>query len=198
METKILLLFIVVSILQATHAGILSAFSSSLGSLVNEQPIAPYKILSKYKGFEERVYESSSWACTQQRGEYKDQDQIAVFLGLFAYINGGNDQGLNMGMSVPVSIYYDNSGSSQLFEACFYVHPSHQNHPPQPNTDKVFIKTRPPMTVYTREFGGYATDQSDWLSEARKLNKLVEAAGKSAQTDVMYWNAYDAPVKFWN
>jgi len=176
----------------------LNAFSSSIGSLVSEQPIAPYQVINRYKGFEERVYESSAWACTEQRGEYRDQDQISVFLGLFAYINGENDKGINMGMSTPVSIYYDNRGSSQLFEACFYVHPSQQNNPPEPTNNNVFIRTRPSMTVYTREFGGFATDQSDWLSEARKLTRMVEAAGKSVQTDVMFWNAYDAPVKFWN
>jgi len=178
----------------AQAAGLLYAFSSSVGPQVEAQ----YDLVQRGDGFEERTYPSRKWACTVQQGGYTEGDQINVFLRLFAYLGGENDQGLRLDMPVPVSIEYHQNETETVFTACFFIQEEHQAQAPVPTNPMVQLKQRPEMTVFTRKFGGFATSESDWLSEASALRTLLTRAGKTVRADLMYWNAYDAPFKFWN
>jgi len=142
------------------------------------------------QGFEVREYAAKKWVCTLQR---PTEAQFTVFGRLFSYIDGNNDRSEKIVMGIPVSIEAQ-EGSTQM-EACFFVPEANQASPPQPTDSRVFITTRPAMTVFTRKFGGYATDEATWKTEAAALRKKVEAAGNTIDTSRSFWNAYDHPIK---
>jgi len=185
-------------LLQGCDANVFAAFTSSLSSLTTAQPEAPHTVVRTAKGYEERQYGVLKFACRQQRGSYNDQDQTSTFLALFDYINGENSQGVAMDMSIPVSIEVFKNGTTSVYNACFYIDPKYQNSPPTPKDADTFIMERQPFNVYTRRFGGFADTEAEWLSEVETLRQLVEAGGDSGRQDLMYWNAYDSPIKFWS
>ncbi|CAL4083103.1 unnamed protein product [Meganyctiphanes norvegica] len=185
-------------LLQGCEANVFSAFASSLSSLTTTQPEAAHTVTRTAKGYEERQYGSLKYACRRQTGAFNDQDQTSIFLALFNYINGENNKGIEMDMSVPVSIEVFKNITTTVYNACFYIDPKHQNSPPTPQDADTFIMERPPITLFTRRFGGFADTEEEWTSAAQKLRKLVEQGGDSVRQDIMYWNAYDSPIKFWS
>ncbi|XP_045618242.1 heme-binding protein 1 [Procambarus clarkii] len=191
---KLFLTVLVVAFHQAAAANLFTAFTRSFGP----QEEVTFTSARENTEFEERVYPAKKWACTEQVGGYSDGDQIDVFLRLFAYIGGENDRQEKLVMGIPVSIEYKVEGGQKVYTACFFIPEAAQDNPPAPTNAQVVITPRPEMTVYTRKFGGYATDEATWTTEAEALTALVTAAGNQINPNLIYWNAYDPPFKFWN
>lgn len=175
-------------------ASLFSAFSQSFG----EQEEITYRIVREGNGYEERLYPSKNWLCTKQKGGYSDGDQISVFTRLFGYLEGDNDQKRHLKMGIPVSIEYEKKPTEEVFTACFFLEEKDQVNYPTPNNPEVTIVQRPELTIFTKRFGGYATSQSDWLNQADELKVILQKAGEQTRSDIMYWNAYNSPFKFWN
>ena len=38
-----------------------------------------------------------------------------------------------------------------------------------------------------RKFGGFASDEDTWMSEAERLREVLTAQGIETRTDVQYW-----------
>ncbi|XP_042872130.1 heme-binding protein 1-like isoform X2 [Penaeus japonicus] len=186
---------VLAALLQPTFAGsLIGAFSNSLGP----EEIIEYEVVNEGDGFEERKIPSLNWACMEQQSSSSDADQMDVFFKLFGYLGGNNDQGARMNMAAPVSIEYLKNDTGVVLTGCFLVEKKHQTQPPVPTDSNIKIKVRPEMNVLTRKFGGYATSDSVWLRETAALKAILTVAGKAVRSDLMYWNAYDAPFKFWN
>ncbi|XP_037802472.1 heme-binding protein 1-like isoform X2 [Penaeus monodon] len=195
LTTLVLVTGILATLLQPTLAGsLLGAFSNSLGP----DEIIDYNVLQEGNGFEERKIPSLNWACVEQESDSSEADQMEVFFRLFGYLGGNNKEGVRMNMAAPVSIEYRKNGTDVVLSGCFLVEKKHQQQPPVPTDASIKIKVRPEMNVLTRKFGGYATSDSVWLRETAALKAILTRAGKEVRTDLMYWNAYDAPFKFWN
>ncbi|KAK8723739.1 hypothetical protein OTU49_011520 [Cherax quadricarinatus] len=178
-------------------ASLLTAFTRSLGPQ-EEITFSTVPSTDVSNGeFEERVYPSKQWVCTKQNGGLTEGDQIQVFLKLFAYIDGANDQNKELVMGLPVSIEYSDVEGQKVYTACFFIPEADQAAPPAPTNSQVFLTTRPQMTVLTRQFGGYANDEPTWMTEVQALTKLVNEAGYQVNPNLIYWNAYDPPYKFW-
>ncbi|XP_018022513.1 heme-binding protein 2 [Hyalella azteca] len=88
-------------------------------------------------------------------------------------------------------------GEMTTFEACFYPGKRQQANPPQPSNPRLYLKLRPKMVVYTRQFGGYADTEEEWRAETRALSAFLRDAGQLVDKQRVYWNAYDSPIKFW-
>merc|ERR1712055_480265 len=122
----------------------------------------PYTVLQKFDGYEKRVYPSVTWACTEMTYEWskeEDGQEIAgtdqnvitmveemmrqkswknkpsskMFMKLFRYISGVNDQTKEITMTAPVlsklKLLENNIINMQM---CFYLEKKHQDNPPNP------------------------------------------------------------------
>ncbi|XP_071517243.1 heme-binding protein 1-like [Panulirus ornatus] len=174
-------------------ATLFSAFARALGP----QEEAPHTVVHQYEGFEERLYPAKKWACTKQNGSYSTGDQIDVFLRLFGYIGGDNSKGEKLVMGTPVSVECRTEEEHKVYSACFFIPEAAQADPPAPTNPRVVITSRPDTTVFTRKFGGYAQDEDTWNKEAEDLSEVLTEAGKSFTRNLVFWNAYDPPFKFW-
>lgn len=187
-------LFTCIAYCPVQPAGLFNAFTSSFGT----QEEAAYTLVRRGSGYEERRYPSKNWLCTTQTGGYSDEDQMSVFLRLFSYLGGDNNQSRKLDMAIPVSIEVEETADGEVVTACFFLEEKDQLNYPEPTNSEVMIIQRPEMTIYTREFGGYATSESTWKNEAASLKEVLNEAGEMTRSNIMYWNAYDAPFKFWN
>ncbi|XP_068210083.1 heme-binding protein 2-like isoform X2 [Palaemon carinicauda] len=190
----ILVVLLALALSPVNPASLFSTFASNLGP----QEEIKYTVLRRGSGYEERLYPSKNWLCTEQKGINGNEDQIQVFLRLFDYLGGENDQNRKLKMGIPASIEYKVRAEGKVYLACFFLEEKDQSDYPTPTNKDVFITRRPEMTVFTRKFGGYATTESTWMAEADSLRTLLKLAGENTQSDTMYWNAYNSPVKFWN
>jgi len=185
----------------------------------------PYTVVKKYDGYEERTYPSVTWACTEATydpmeeggdGEYtfinairmmtggkkswKNRPSSKMFMRLFRYIAGLNEQGQEVEMTTPV-LTQKTPGENGMItsDMCFYMEKKFQSNPPTPIDDLITIRRNKEMTVFVHQFGGYAMQDSVWMREAANFEKKLKA-DRSDQVDFStYFTAgYDSPMKFWN
>jgi len=182
----------------------------------------PYKVIQKFDDYEERVYPSVRWACTEMTykrsneensekepvdesnvGEIiqkmmgnKDKPSSKMFLKLFRYISGVNKQSEEIEMTVPVLTRMKLLEDNMIFKKmCFYLEKKHQESPPTPIDEDVSIETNVKMTAYVHTFGGYAMDDSVWIKEAQAF---AQKFNKNVDFSNFYTASYDSPMKFWN
>eukprot|EP00091_Calanus_sinicus_P016219 TRINITY_DN3549_c0_g1_i7.p1 TRINITY_DN3549_c0_g1~~TRINITY_DN3549_c0_g1_i7.p1 ORF type:complete len:203 (-),score=62.46 TRINITY_DN3549_c0_g1_i7:37-645(-) len=142
---------------------------------------APYSVVQKFDGYEERYYPSVKWVCTRTGG----------FNSLFGYISGTNSRNQKIDMTVPVMMTQSEKGS----EMCFYITEEFQSNPPQPTGDGVYISNKKSMSVFAMTMGGYPNMEV----EARKLREKLEK-GRASQVDFSSYMSmsYDSPWKVVN
>merc|ERR1719436_1905527 len=117
---------------------------------------------------------------------------------LFRYIEGNNQEGDKIDMTVPVIrlMNVDSDGAVTGDEVMsFYIPP--EDTPPTPHNDSgVVVHTMEPMTVYVTSFGGFAGDQ-DWVDHAAALAAALPE-GTEYHRDFYYAVGYDSPFKVFN
>jgi len=188
----------------------------------------PYTVLQKFDGYEKRVYPSVTWACTEMTYEWskeEDGQEIAgtdqnvitmveemmrqkswknkpsskMFMKLFRYISGVNDQTKEIKMTAPVlsrlKLLENNFINMQM---CFYLEKKHQDNPPNPVDKDITVGKKKEMTVLVHTFGGYAMMDSTWKREAEKFKNKLKKTSKSINFSEFYTAGYDSPWKFWN
>lgn len=197
------IVMMMVALLSPQLADAASVFTAFSRGFEHQEEIQSTRVTSG-RGWESREVPGKVWVCTGQprapgTTQTSTSDQMAAFLRLFAYLNGRNNRDQRLPMGVPVSIEARPApdGGKEL-SACFFLPESVQSNPPTPTEPLVYLSTRPALTILTRRFGGFATDEDTWENEARALRRLLSAEGQQTRTDLQYWNAYDPPYKFWN
>merc|ERR1719233_2717739 len=190
----------------------------------------PYTVIQKYEDFEERLYPSVKWACTEMTYERSDENDdndesgsvwsvfnkmmemmkkknwkgkpsSTMFMKLFKYISGVNEQYEEIEMTVPVltnmKLLEDNMINKEM---CFYLEKKHQENPPTPIDKDITIENREEMTVLVHRFGGYAMEDDVWIKEAESFAEKLDKNdyGGSIDFSNFYTAGYDSPWKFWN
>ncbi|KAF2350982.1 SOUL hem-binding protein [Trinorchestia longiramus] len=149
------------------------------------------------QGFEERLYPARKWAATSMSGPEKESLASPMFRKLFNYISGKNELNIRMDMTTPVTTFIEPGAGPTCpssFTMAFFIPEEHQSGPPAGGAE-VFIEERPEMTVFTRRFGGYATDEIV-AKEAKELAELIQKAGETDVDFAHYYTAgYDPPFK---
>merc|ERR1711936_1484708 len=184
----------------------------------------PYTTLKQFDGYEMRLYPSAKWACTEltyereaveedeavaslkalqswnsNKRDRKNRPQSQMFMKLFRYISGVNEEQDEVAMTAPVLTSMKMLDGNQITkEMCFYIEKKHQANPPTPVDSDVKIITNKEFTVYVHTFGGYAMKDAVNIREAKKFAKVLEKAGEEVDTSVFYTAGYDSPMKFWN
>ncbi|KAK8376612.1 hypothetical protein O3P69_009906 [Scylla paramamosain] len=155
--------------------------------------------LKQTEGLEERRIPAKTWVCTNQPpADDPESSQLTVFLRLFGYLDGENNKGERLPMGIPVSIEATGTQENRNLTACFFLPEKVQIDPPTPTDPTVTLLHRPSLTILTRQFGGYPNSEATWDAETDKLKTLVSSAGISIDPNLVFWNAYDPPLKFWN
>jgi len=194
---------------------------------VGDHEQVPYTTVQKFDDYEEREYPAVTWACTEEtytmveedeedksewdlvrmmkemtsKKNWKNRPSSKMFMRLFRYISGVNEQREKIEMTVPVLMektpHEDGTITNSM---CFYLGKEHQANPPQPEEEGVTIQKTEPMTVFVHMFGGYAMQDYVWKREADKFAEKLMADGRNDQVELdSYFTAgYDSPMKFWN
>jgi len=183
-----------------------------------------YMVLEKTSEYELRNYGAETWACTEMddinpatdpmnnwqekyqnnpykamsERKYKSDDRPAnsMFMRMFRYIQGVNDQYKEIDMTIPVPTRHmptTNNMEDQLM--CFWLGSKYRDEqPPRPVPgSEVKIINFPSFTVYVREFGGWAMSDQDYRQEYNKLKEDLEALGEEYDANEWYHASYNSP-----
>jgi len=198
------------------------------GEVNGDYEQVPYTTIQKFDDYEERVYPSVKWACTEMtydrsqedsgeeeagsewnvikmmqemmsKKSWKDKPSSKMFMKLFRYISGINEEAEEVEMTVPVltqmKLLEENMINKQM---CFYLEKKHQENPPTPVDKDVTIEKNEEMTVFVHTFGGYAMRDSVWIKEAELFAEKLNKKADSIDFSKFYTAGYDSPMKFWN
>jgi len=198
------------------------------GEVNGDYEQVPYTTIQKFDDYEERMYPSVKWACTEMTYERNEEDPVEeeggnqwsiikmmqemmsqkswknrpsskMFMKLFRYISGVNQQSEEIEMTVPVLtrmiLMEDNMINKQM---CFYLNKKHQANPPTPVDPDVKIEQNEEMTVFVHTFGGYAMRDKVWINEAQTFADKLSTRADSIDFSKFYTAGYDSPMKFWN
>eukprot|EP00091_Calanus_sinicus_P021718 TRINITY_DN655_c0_g2_i3.p1 TRINITY_DN655_c0_g2~~TRINITY_DN655_c0_g2_i3.p1 ORF type:complete len:150 (-),score=53.24 TRINITY_DN655_c0_g2_i3:277-726(-) len=130
---------------------------------------------------------------------WKTRPSSKMFMKLFRYISGVNEETEEIEMTVPVltrmTLQEDNMINKQM---CFYLNKKHQENPPTPVDKDVKIEQNEEMTVFVHTFGGYAMRDNVWIKEAQIFAEKLSQKADSIDFSKFYTAGYDSPMKFWN
>jgi len=175
------------------------------GEVSGDYQQIPYNTVQKYQGYEERVYPSVKFACTDMtyqkdaeddggegEGEWsivtmikqmankkgwKKRPSSVMFMKLFRYISGVNVERQEVEMTVPVlTTMQELDGDKMYKQMCFYLPREHQESPPTPSEEGVVIQQLKEMTVLVKQFGGYAMRDWVWTKECQAFNEELQVA----------------------
>ena len=119
-----------------------------------------------------------------------------MFMKLFDYIEGDNQESAKIPMTVPVLNEVKGNGELKKLKMSFYIPEKFQNYPPGPKDPTVFIEKKE-FCAYVRTFGGYPLLYSQYVAEIDKLKKMLLKAGlkRSFEKGLAMYAGYDAPWK---
>jgi len=164
--------------------------------LQTRQESAPFMMMATYQGFEERVYPARRWITTTMEGPALDPLMSPMFWTLYGYIDGQNDQNASIPMTTPTSTLVQPTSSGYRYTMAFYLPSAYQDDVPNGGPD-VTVEDRPRLTILTRRFGGYATDEKV-ASEREAMERLIRSAGLEEEVDfdTYYLANFDDPFVY--
>ncbi|KAM9316004.1 heme-binding protein 2 [Gastrophryne carolinensis] len=155
---------------------------------------------SQASDYETRQYEATKWVSTEVPSVDWDSAVRPGFMRLFNYIQGNNDKKIKVAMTAPVTTYIQ-PGAGPACESSitvsFYIPNEHQEDPPKPLEDNVYIEERAQTTVYVRSFGGFTSGEKN-REEILQLSESLRRDGKLFDESVYYTAGYDSPFKLFN
>lgn len=176
-------------------------FGMIKNSLLSQIEHRPSQTLnSETKGelsYEERRYEPGNYASVTISGKPFDEGSGEGAVKLLKYLGGSNEEGLQLGMTAPVSMSVrpseEGGGLQPTVEVQVRIPAQFQENAPKPTDESIEIKRVEGFTVYSTQFGGYAKE-AHYVEYAGKLR---EALGETEryQRDVYQCVGYDPPMK---
>lgn len=129
----------------------------------------------------------------------KSRPTSKMFMKLFKYISGENQQKQEMPMTVPVlSEIFPVSESLLKKEMCFYIPKKFQENTPDPVDPDVWVETAPEVTVYVKQFGGYVMQDIAWIKHANDFKKELKAMNLPFEDKFYITASYNGPWVFKN
>lgn len=159
-------------ILLGTLTTIFIVFQIYTAMATEKTETQPYKVIKVEKDFEIRYYPTTTMAMiTSSARNYKELSNSG-FTKLAGYIFGGNKEKKQIGMTSPVHMDINESGSTMSF-----VMPATYNKEnlPLPNNSDIKIKIVAEEYVAAIKFGGYASSDN-----IKKNTDLLENALKAS------------------
>ncbi|XP_078606358.1 uncharacterized protein LOC144879027 [Branchiostoma floridae x Branchiostoma japonicum] len=160
-----------------------------------------FKIVRTFDGFVERATKEAKYACmnTVSSCDYESASLKAVYR-LMDYLGGQNSVGVTMETPSPVVTWNDltnlemGDSCGKKYKTCVILPEMHQDNPPTPTNDEIYVYNSRGPHVYVLPFGGYATD--DKIEQlARTFQDRLDAAGVPYKTKYFKVVVYDGPQK---
>jgi len=204
----------------------------------------PYSVLEQYEGYEKRYYPAATFVCNKTSVDtaadpfaglddmnpleimgskrYQRRHQSQMFMELFRYISGVNQEQEKIEMTRPVVVFHNVTKETSLgnYEdlcMCFYLPSKYQSDhehdvedkertsrhvaqtPPEPlGAGSVYLYTAPAHHVFVRRFGGYPITHNHWEQEMKALEADLVYDRHKYQPGQYYTAGYDHPWKFHN
>jgi len=198
----------------------------------------PYKVVEQYEGYEKRHYPAATFVCNKTSVDtaadplagledmdpfdimgskrYKNRNESQMFMELFRYISGVNQDQEKIEMTRPVVVFHNVTKETPLgnYEdlcMCFYLPSKYQEDhshedvrssrhapetPPQPLAGgSVYLYTAPAHQVYVRRFGGFPFTHNQWEKQMKALEAELVYKRHQYQEGQYYTAGYDHPWK---
>jgi len=199
-------------------AGLTSGFKSA----DEDTEILSIEVLEKHENYEVRKIPATKWVCTKENkvdpladpmrnweekydnnpmlamrsSNYKEGPSSKMFMKLFRYILGVNQEAVEIEMTRPVPtsvIPVENNLVDQ--EMCFWLGtPYESKEAPLAIDKKVTIEEKPALTFYVSQFNGYMFSHQDWESKYQNLKNILSAYDNiNPDPNVWYHIGYDSP-----
>jgi len=128
-----------------------------------------------------------------------------MFMRLFGYIQGDNEEHEKIDMTIPVLIgmipkpdgTYQvgiDAGYEANFNMSFFLTKADS---PAPTNQEVQLVELPEVTVYVRKFDGFASAE-DYVQQAKELRAVLDGAGIQYVNSYFYALGYDSPWTIFN
>uniref|UniRef100_A0A5F8H520 Heme-binding protein 1 n=1 Tax=Monodelphis domestica TaxID=13616 RepID=A0A5F8H520_MONDO len=146
--------------------------------------------------YEERACEGGKFATVEVIDKPVDEALKEAMPKVLKYVGGSNDKEVGMGMTIPISfaVFPQEDGSLQRKVKVWFRIPSQfQADTPIPSDNSIKLEERGSITVYSKQFGGYAKE-ADYVYQAAQLRSVLEGT-ENYQTDFYFCTGYDPPMK---
>nr|XP_002129980.1 heme-binding protein 2-like [Ciona intestinalis] len=154
--------------------------------------------------YQVRRYAPCHWVTTNVTAWTWDEAGGTGFKRLFAYINGDNNRGVKIDMTVPVVVKITSNPCvfcQNVYTVYFYIPQLYQANPPTPTDPSVKVKfLDKPWVEYARRFTGFAEGMDPFV-ETNQLWSDMERNGVNCTKifdSYMYMASFDSPFKMFH
>jgi len=146
---------------------VLIAYQVWAGMSTNNIELYSYQVIKDYKQFEVRQYQGAIFARTRIDAETYRAGSGNGFRTLASYIFGGNDRNVNIAMTSPVAMSWNEGMVMEFMMPSAYTLESL----PVPNRADIELYQKPSVIMAGISFGGFASDQKiqDKIEELKAL-----------------------------
>lgn len=148
---------------------VLIAYQVWAGMSTNNIEQYSYQVIKDYKQFEVRQYQGAIFARTRIDAETYRAGSGNGFRTLASYIFGGNDRNVNIAMTSPVAMSWNEGMVMEFMMPSAYTLESL----PVPNRADIEIYQKPSVIMAGISFGGFASDQKI-QEKIEELKALLE------------------------
>lgn len=129
-------------------------------------------------GFGARRIKAAKWVSTEldisdhtENSDNMESSFMTSFFRLFGYLNGANDQGAKISMTIPVITQWYMNESFETVGASlhFYIPEDFQENTPVPTDELVEVQEWDEIIIYHRTFGGDDQDKETYKREFENL-----------------------------
>ncbi len=143
-------------------------------------------------GWQEK-YENNPFLA-MSTADWEENATNEMFMKLYKYIIGLNEGNKEIEMTRPVTTKMTPQRRSRNYdeEMCFWMGSEYEKKAaPRPIDRKVTIEEKDQVTVFVREFGGFALSHADIEKEYNELKR--DLRGKLFDTDNFHFVGYNSP-----
>uniref|UniRef100_UPI0037E8B7D2 heme-binding protein 2-like n=1 Tax=Semicossyphus pulcher TaxID=241346 RepID=UPI0037E8B7D2 len=170
--------------------------SSALKMCRETEECLLFDLICESNNYEARHYNSVKWVSTDEPSCFMEIAAMRAFRRLFQYISGANDQGQKVEMTSPVIMRMPGGKrfwSMGIYTLSFVLPSKHQETPPKPTNDRVYVHQMPEMKVYAQSYGGWMTGVTDRY-KAYSLSSVLDSVDAKYEKVIHYGVGYNSPM----
>ncbi|XP_019114657.2 heme-binding protein 2-like [Larimichthys crocea] len=158
-----------------------------------------FDLICETDKFEARHYDSVKWVSSDETSCIMEVAAMRAFRRLQEYITGTNENGQEMKMVAPVIVKISDKRmwESGTYTVSFLLPAEHQQNPPKPIDDKVYIHVMPKMEVYVLSYGGWMISMVEHI-QAYRLSCALDSVDAKYKKGFHYAVGYNGFTTFFN
>ncbi|XP_066294033.1 uncharacterized protein [Branchiostoma lanceolatum] len=170
---------------------------NSMHEMCEDVDCPEYQSIKKFNNFEEREIMPGMWVCKKNSDCSLTQTPSSLW-SLLNYISGSNDRNVTIKTTAPVlrtinPADFGRKGCDKETTVCFWLPKEHQNNPPQPTEDGVYLYESRGPVAYVMTYGGVEETEEDFSRRALKFMHILDGAGISFKPEYVKAVTYDGP-----